>query len=113
MSLNLFSLDGRIALVTGSAQGIGLALAEGLGRAGARIVLNGRDDGKLQAAAARLRADGIVVDTMASTSPIRQRSKPGSSKSSARSGRWISSSTMPASSAARHSRAMPPKPGTS
>ena len=65
MSLNLFSLDGRIALVTGSAQGIGLALAEGLGRAGARIVLNGRDDGKLQAAAARLRADGIVVDTMA------------------------------------------------
>ena len=36
MSLSLFSLEGKIALVTGSGQGIGLALAEGLTEAGAR-----------------------------------------------------------------------------
>jgi gluconate 5-dehydrogenase len=47
MSLNLFKLDGRIALVTGAGQGIGLAIAEGLAAAGAHVVLNGRDAGKL------------------------------------------------------------------
>ncbi len=35
MSLSLFDLSGRRALITGSSQGIGLALAAGLGRAGA------------------------------------------------------------------------------
>ncbi|WP_291824779.1 SDR family NAD(P)-dependent oxidoreductase, partial [Bosea sp. (in: a-proteobacteria)] len=39
MSLSLFSLEGKIALVTGSGQGIGLALAEGLSEAGAHVVL--------------------------------------------------------------------------
>ncbi|KMK68988.1 short chain dehydrogenase [Puniceibacterium sp. IMCC21224] len=34
---------GRRALVTGSSQGIGLTLARGLARAGAAVVLNGRD----------------------------------------------------------------------
>lgn len=47
MSLALFDLKGRRALVTGSSQGIGLALARGLAAAGAEIVLNGRDSGKL------------------------------------------------------------------
>jgi gluconate 5-dehydrogenase len=63
MSLKLFDLTGRTALVTGSGQGIGLALAEGLGRAGARVVLNGRDEAKLDAAAERLRGEGIAVET--------------------------------------------------
>jgi NAD(P)-dependent dehydrogenase (short-subunit alcohol dehydrogenase family) len=45
-------LSGRTALVTGSSQGIGLAIATGLARAGADVVLTGRDAGKLQAAAA-------------------------------------------------------------
>ena len=54
----LFSLAGKSALVTGSSQGIGLALARGLARAGARIVLNGRDAAKLQEAAGVLAADG-------------------------------------------------------
>src|SRR4051812_10219293 len=53
----LFDLTGRTALVTGSSQGIGLALARGLAQAGAAVVLNGRDAGKLTAAAAALRAD--------------------------------------------------------
>lgn len=43
MSLGLFDLKGRRALVTGSSQGIGLALAKGLAAAGAELVLNGRD----------------------------------------------------------------------
>ena len=50
----LFDLTGRCALVTGSSQGIGLALAHGLAEAGAAVVLNGRDEAKLAAAAADL-----------------------------------------------------------
>lgn len=50
MSLSLFSLEGKVALVTGSGQGIGLALAEGLSEAGAHVVLNGRDKAKLERA---------------------------------------------------------------
>ena len=47
MAVDLFDLTGRRALVTGSSQGIGLALAHGLSAAGAEIVLNGRDETKL------------------------------------------------------------------
>jgi len=56
-----FRLDGRLALVTGSSAGIGLALARGLGQAGAPLVLNGRDAAKLADAAAALRAQGLTV----------------------------------------------------
>lgn len=50
----LFDLEGRIVLITGSSQGIGLALARGLADHGALIVLNGRDKGKLESAAVAL-----------------------------------------------------------
>jgi len=63
MSRALFDLTGRLALVTGSSQGIGFALAKGLAEAGARVVLNGRDREKLQAASARLKAEGITAET--------------------------------------------------
>ena len=49
MSLSLFDLTGKRALITGSSQGIGLALARGMAQAGAQIVLNGRDTAKLEA----------------------------------------------------------------
>ena len=61
MSLSLFNLAGRTALITGSSQGIGLALAAGLGRAGATIILNGRDEAKLEAAKAALTKEGLKV----------------------------------------------------
>ncbi|MDP4026436.1 SDR family oxidoreductase [Methylobacterium sp. NEAU 140] len=54
MTLSLFDLSGRRALVTGSSQGIGLALARGLAGAGAGVVLNGRDRSKLEIAAAEI-----------------------------------------------------------
>lgn len=57
----LFDLSGKIALITGSSQGIGLALAHGLADAGATLVLNGRDTEKLGRAAAELRATGATV----------------------------------------------------
>ncbi|MBL8327399.1 MAG: SDR family oxidoreductase [Rubrivivax sp.] len=56
-----FRLDGRLALITGSSAGIGLALARGLGQAGASLVLNGRDASRLRAAAETLRAEGLTV----------------------------------------------------
>ncbi|MEM8850610.1 MAG: SDR family oxidoreductase [Pseudomonadota bacterium] len=54
MTNEIFSLHGRRALITGSSQGIGLALAKGLAEAGADIVLNGRDTAKLDAARAQI-----------------------------------------------------------
>ena len=56
-----FRLDGRLALVTGSSAGIGLALARGLAQAGAAVVLNGRDEERLQAATEALLAQGLEV----------------------------------------------------
>ena len=61
MSSKLFDLSGRRALITGSSQGIGFALAQGLIEAGAKVVLNGRDKGKLAEASAALGG----VDTLA------------------------------------------------
>jgi gluconate 5-dehydrogenase len=51
MRTGLFDLIGRRALVTGSSQGIGFALAQGLADAGAEVILNGRDATKLAEAA--------------------------------------------------------------
>jgi len=54
-----FDLKGALALVTGGGSGLGFAIAEGLGRAGARVVVNGRNRAKLDAAAAKLAGAGI------------------------------------------------------
>ena len=64
MAQDLFDLTGRRALITGSSQGIGLALARGLAGAGASLVLNGRDGAKLDAAARALRTEGARVETL-------------------------------------------------
>lgn len=57
----LFDLTGRTALVTGSSQGLGLAIARGLAQAGAAVVLNGRDREKLAATMRMLDAEGARV----------------------------------------------------
>lgn len=64
-SAAMFDLTGRRALVTGGNSGIGEAMALALGRAGARVLLMARREAELQAAAERLRAEGIAVKTLA------------------------------------------------
>jgi gluconate 5-dehydrogenase len=61
VALKLFDLTGRRALITGSSQGIGFALAEGLAAAGAHVVLNGRDLDKLATAARRIAGAEILA----------------------------------------------------
>ncbi|MEO1329212.1 MAG: SDR family oxidoreductase [Pseudomonadota bacterium] len=61
VSTGLFSLTGRRALVTGSSQGIGFALAKGLKEAGATVILNGRDAERLRIAANELGASETLA----------------------------------------------------
>lgn len=65
MQTGLFRPEGRRALITGSTQGIGLALAYGLANAGATIVLNGRDERRVAGAAEKMRADGFAAECAA------------------------------------------------
>jgi len=67
MYLERFRLDGRTALVTGGASGIGLCCVEALAEAGATVVIADRDASAIDAAVARLAAggrdvDGVVLD---------------------------------------------------
>jgi gluconate 5-dehydrogenase len=59
----LFSLNGKVALVTGSNRGIGYSLARGLARAGASVVLNGRDRERTEAAARDLKDEDLAAST--------------------------------------------------
>jgi len=57
----LFDLSGKVALITGSSHGLGFAIARGLGQAGASLVLNGRNEEKLQSAVSALSGEGLTV----------------------------------------------------
>lgn len=67
MSVKLFDLTGKVALVTGAVHGLGMAMAKGLGNAGATIVINNHTNDALQSAIkeyedAGLKAHGYVFD---------------------------------------------------
>ena len=57
---SMFGLSGKTALITGSARGIGYAIALALAKAGARVILNSRTPATLAAAAAQLRQTGAA-----------------------------------------------------
>ncbi|HHZ09058.1 MAG TPA: 3-oxoacyl-ACP reductase FabG [Rhizobiales bacterium] len=56
--LELFSLEGKVALVTGASRGLGRPIARGLAAAGAHVVLVARDEAKLGAVKAEIEGDG-------------------------------------------------------
>lgn len=60
MSINLFNLSGKVALITGATHGLGMAMATGIGKAGAKIIVNGNSSQeKLDTAVAAYKAAGI------------------------------------------------------
>ncbi len=61
----LFDLIGKRALVTGSSQGIGLALAQALANSGAHVIINGRDAAKCERVAKEFAARGEAVSVRA------------------------------------------------
>ncbi|MEW9550611.1 SDR family NAD(P)-dependent oxidoreductase [Nonomuraea sp. NPDC050783] len=60
----LFSLHGRRALITGGSSGIGYAIAEAIGRAGAEVVLVARRPAELSEAVARLDRHGVTATSI-------------------------------------------------
>jgi gluconate 5-dehydrogenase len=67
MSLSLFDLTGKRALVTGATHGLGMAMAKGLASVGAEIIINDIDKAKLDAAikdysASGVKAHGYIFD---------------------------------------------------
>ena len=65
-------LSGKTALVTGSTSGIGHAIASGLAAAGATVVVNGRTQGKVDAAVAAI-AKGCPAPRFAARPPMSRR----------------------------------------
>jgi gluconate 5-dehydrogenase len=60
--MNIFSLEGRVALVTGASRGLGLAMAKALRDNGAHVVINGRDKTVLAEVAAEIGAEAMAFD---------------------------------------------------
>ncbi len=65
MIQELFSLEGKVALVTGGSHGIGMAVGKALGKAGAKVCVNGRSQEKLDACAKEYAAEGVDIFTVA------------------------------------------------
>src|SRR5690554_2754423 len=63
-TLSLFNLKGKTALITGSGSGIGYSIAEGLAGAGAKIILNGRNEEKLETAKIKIHKQGFRAETL-------------------------------------------------
>ena len=63
--MEMFRLDGRVAVVTGSSRGIGLAIARAYASAGAHVVLTARTEATLNEAVAAIQADGGSAESVA------------------------------------------------
>ena len=63
--MNLFSLDGKIAIVTGGNQGIGLAISKGYAEAGATVIIINRRETEGRKAAENLANEGLKVKAIA------------------------------------------------
>lgn len=61
----MFSLSGKVALVTGASRGLGWAMAQALAKAGATVIINGRDDSTLKPRVADLAKAGLKGETAA------------------------------------------------
>lgn len=59
---NMFSLEGRVALVTGASRGLGFAMAKALAENGAKVIVNARNKEELSAAAAKIGAEAMAFD---------------------------------------------------
>jgi gluconate 5-dehydrogenase len=59
---NMFSLEGRVALVTGASRGLGFAMAKALAENGAKVIVNARNKDELSAAAAKIGAEAMAFD---------------------------------------------------
>ena len=63
--LEMFSLQGKVALVTGASRGLGRVMADGLARAGAHVVLVARDRARLEDTARDIAAAGGTASVLA------------------------------------------------
>lgn len=61
----LFSLEGKVALITGASKGIGLSIAEAFAQAGAKVVISSRRQESLDEMALELREKGLLVEAIA------------------------------------------------
>jgi len=59
--MNLFNLENKIVLITGSSSGLGFVMARGLAQEGATVILNGRDEDKLMQAVQELKNENLKI----------------------------------------------------
>ena len=60
---DLFNLKGKRALITGGTHGLGMAMAKGLGKAGAHLIINGHSEGRMENAIAEYKREGLTVSS--------------------------------------------------